>query len=246
MALYDSYVKMINARLKEVYNYFGEKSPEYQDLASATFSVMGNENVLLSINPKKPLRIIRSKRANEENPLLYQDMQDIWWTFTDYGSLRKMIHRKLENYKEELGEDEVDKMEKMWNSKEKIIVNDNGKNVEIEKKEIVKDFIREISEQEYSYKYDDEELYDNVRDLILNMDSEDLQDTQYISKLNDIWEDFFISGKGIRKSKFDGIKSKWDAINSSYESKIKEKLGIKSARDVYDSSVESYDIGGNE
>lgn len=246
MALYDSYVKMINARLKEVYNYFGEKSPEYQDLASATFSVMGNENVLLSINPKKPLRIIRSKRANEENPLLYQDMQDIWRTFTDYGTLKKMTQRKLETYKEELGDDEISKMKKMWNSKNKIIVNDNGNNIEVEEREILKNFIQEVSQQEYSYKYDDTELYENVRDLINNMDEEEVEDTQYKSELRDIWETFFRSGKGIRDSKFNEIKVKWDALNSSYESKIKEKLGIKSARDVYDSSVESYDIGGNE
>ena len=237
---------MINARLKEVYNYFGEKSPEYQDLASATFSVMGNENVLLSINPKKPLRIILSKRANEENPLLYQDMQDIWRTFTDYGTLKKMTHRKLETYKEELGDDEISKMKKMWNSKNKIIVNDNGNNIEVEEREILKNFIQEVSQQEYSYKYDDTELYENVRDLINNMDEEEVEDTQYKSQLRDLWETFYMRGKGIRDSKFNEIKMKWDSLNSSYESKIKEKLGIKSARDLYDSSVESYDIGGNE
>ena len=246
MALYDSYVKMINARLKAVYNYFGEKSPEYQDLASATFSVMGQENVLLSINPNKPLRIIRSKKSNEENPLLYQDMQDIWRTFTDYGTLRKMVYRKLENYRDELGDDSIAEMKKMWNSNEKIIVDNNGENLEVKEKEVVKDFIREISKQEYSYKYDDEDLYENVRDLIDNIDDEEIQDTQYTSQLSDLWKTFYRTGKGIRDSKFDEIKRKWDSLNSSYESKIKEKLGIKSAKDVYDSSVESYDIGYNE
>lgn len=246
MALYDSYVKMINARLKEVYNYFGEKSPEYQDLASATFSVMGQENVLLSINPNKPIRIIRSKKANEENPLLYQDMQDIWRTFTDYGTLRQMVYRKIENYRDELGDNSIAEMKKMWNSSDKIIVNDNGENVEIEKKEVVKDFIREVSKQEYSYKYDDEELYDNVRDLIDNIDDEEIQDTQYVSQLSDLWKTFYRTGKGIRDSKFDEIKRKWDTLNSSYENKIKEKLGIKSVKDAYDSSVESYDMGYNE
>lgn len=246
MALYDSYVKMINARLKEVYNYFGEKSPEYQDLASATFSVMGQENVLLSINTNKPLRIIRSKKSNEENPLLYQDMQDIWRTFTDYGTLRKMVYRKLENYRDELGDDSIAEMKKMWNSNEKIIVDNNGENVEVKEKEVVKDFIREVSKQEYSYKYDDEDLYENVRDLIDNIDDEEIQDAQYTSQLRDLWKTFYRTGKGIRDSKFDEIKRKWDSLNSSYESKIKEKLGIKSAKDVYDSSVESYDIGYNE
>jgi len=246
MALYDSYVKMINARLKEVYNYFGEKSPEYQDLASATFSVMGQENVLLSINPNKPLRVIRSKKANEENPLLYQDMQDIWRTFTDYGTLKKKIHRKLETYKEELGDDEVAKMKKMWNSKEKIIVDNNGEKIEVEEREIVKDFIREVSQQEYNYKYDDKELYDNIRNLVYDMNEEEVEDTQYKSELRDLWRTFYRTGKGIRDSKFDEIKVKWDTLNSSYEDKIKEKLGIKSVRDVYDSSVESYDIGSNE
>lgn len=246
MALYDSYVKMINSRLKEVYNYFGEKSPEYQDLASATFSVMGQENVLLSINPNKPLRIIRSKKANEENPLLYQDMQDIWRTFTDYGTLRKMVYRKLENYRDELGDDSIAEMKKMWNSNEKIIVDNNGENLEVKEKEVVKDFIREVSKQEYSYKYDDEDLYENVRDLIDNIDDEEIQDAQYTSQLRDLWKTFYRTGKGIRDSKFDEIKRKWDSLNSSYESKIKEKLGIKSAKDVYDSSVESYDIGYNE
>lgn len=246
MALYESYVKMINARLKEVYNYFGEKSPEYQDLASATFSVMGQENVLLSINPNKPLRIIRSKKANEENPLLNQDMEDIWRTFTNYGTLKKMINRKLENYREELGDDEIAKMKKMWNSKEKIIVDDNGEKIEIEEREIVKNFIREVSEQEYSYRYDDTELYDNVRELINNMDEEEVEDTRYKSQLKDLWKTFYRRGKGIRDSKFDEIKAKWDALNSSYEESVKEKLGIKSVRDIYDSSIEPYDIGGNE
>lgn len=246
MALYDSYVKMINARLKDVYNYFGEKSPEYQDLASATFSVMGHENVLLSINVGKPLRVIRSKKANEENPLLYQDMQDIWRTFTDYGTLKKMVHRKLDNYKDELGDDSVSEMKKMWNSKDKIIVDNNGEKIEVEEREIVKDFLREVSVQEYSYKYDDKELYDNVRDLINEMDEKEVEDTQYKSGLRDLWKTFHRTGKGIRDSKFDEIKVKWDALNSSYEIKIKEKLGIKSVKDVYDSSIESYDIGGNE
>lgn len=246
MALYESYVKMINARLKEVYNYFGEKSPEYQDLASATFSVMGQENVLLSINPNKSLRIIRSKKANEENPLLYQDMQDIWRTFTDYGTLKKMIHRKLDTYKEELGDDAIAEMKKMWNSKEKVIVDNNGEKIEVEEREIVKNFIREVSQQEYSYKYDDKELYSNIKDLVYDINDEEVEDTQYKSELRDLWETCHRTGKGIRDSKFDEIKRKWDALNSSYEDIIKEKLGIKSVKNVYDSSVESYDIGGNE
>lgn len=246
MALYESYVKMINARLKEVYNYFGEKSPEYQDLASATFSVMGQENVLLSINPNKPLKVIRSKKANEENPLLYQDMQDIWRTFKEYGTLKKMIHRKLDTYKEELGDDTIAEMKKMWNSKEKIIVDNNGEKIEVEEREIVKDFIREVSQQEYNYKYDDKELYENIRNLVYDMNEEEVEDTKYKSELRDLWETFHRTGKGIRDSKFDEIKLKWDTLNSSYEDEIKEKLGIKSVRDVYDSSVESYDIGSNE
>jgi len=246
MALYESYVKMINARLKEVYNYFGEKSPEYQDLASATFSVMGRENVLLSINPNKSIRIIRSKRANEENPLLYQDMQDIWRTFTDYGTLKKMVHRKIDTYKEELGDDAIAEMKKMWNSKEKVIVDNNGKKIEVEEREIVKNFIREVSQQEYSYKYDDKELYSNIKDLVYDINDEEVEDTQYKSELRDLWKTFHRTGKGIRDSKFDEIKRKWDALNSSYEDIIKEKLGIKSLRDIYDSSIESYDIGSNE
>ncbi len=246
MALYESYVKMINARLKEVYNYFGEKSPEYQDLASATFSVMGQENVLLSINPKKPLKVIRSKKANEENPLLYQDMQDIWRTFTDYGTLRQMIQRKLKTYKDELGDETISEMKKMWNSRKKIIVDNNGEKIEVEEREIVKDFIREVSQQEYNYKYDDDEIYKNIRDLVYDMNEEEVEDTKYKSELRDLWETFHRTGKGIRDSKFDEIKVKWDVLNSSYEDEIKEKLGIKSVRDVYDSSVESYDIGSNE
>lgn len=246
MALYESYVKMINKRLKEVYNYFGEKSPEYQDLASATFSVMGQENVLLSINPKNPLKVIRSKKANEENPLLYQDMQDIWSTFTDYGTLRQMIQRKLETYKEELGDETISEMKKMWNSPKEIIVDNNGIKKEVKEKDLVKEFIQEVSKQEYNYRYDDTELYENVRNLVYNMNDVEIENEEYKSAIRDIWEVFHRTGKGIKDSKFDEVRRKWDSLNSSYENKIKEELGIKSARDIYDSSIDSYDIGSNE
>lgn len=233
MALYESYVKMINARLKEVYNYFSPTSSEYQNMASSVFNIMGQDSVLLSIQNGKPMRLIRSKKANEENPLLYQDMQDIWRYISSQGTVRTLVKKRVSELKDSEISSIYDSIIANNNENDEPVSVDDMKRVTIKnwKSKEVKEGIQSNAKEEYKRRYDDTDIYESIHELLSKESEKEVFDSVFYGKLDEVSRIFH--QKGNRDIKYNEIVAKWESINQEYENKIDEMLKNDS-RDEYD------------
>ena len=161
MATIESTVRMLNRRLREVYEFFGYKSPEYQDLQSIVYKNFQNEFIVRG-GGKKAARLSRSKAAMQaynDNEYLQQDLEWINETVRRMGSVKDMAERYVEP-----------------NEYSGLFTNSKAK--------ALKSTIQERANAEYASKYNDHDIYTEIQ----NKDDEG--DSDFREALADIMEKF--------------------------------------------------------
>ena len=100
MATIDSVVRMLNRRLREVFDYFGYKSPEYQTLQSILYTNFNESGFIVRGGGNKAARLSRSKAAMEaykSDKFLMEDVDLIYNAIERQGSIKEMAERYVKD-----------------------------------------------------------------------------------------------------------------------------------------------------
>lgn len=218
MATTESVVKMLNSRLRELYDFFGYQSVEYNELKSILHSNFTGDNKYIVRQKGKPVRLSRSKEALEHfnnNETLQRNLDKVH----DYLlNPRNRFINILSRYADEIGIPPDVKI--------------NRKTVKEYKEEILKQ-----AESEYKALYNDDDLYTEIYDEI-NSNT----DTQYIRELRDARSHFWDKPgqnnlKGM-EDKYQEIQDLFDRAKENYAKRMgKKPEDSKNKKDPYDLGV---------
>lgn len=195
----ESVVKMLNKRLAEFYDFFGYKSPEYNQIKTIVFqNFKGSEDMILKQKGRAP-RISRSKTHMQQymNDIqLQSNLQSIYDKVMEIGTVRKVA----EDYSDDLFKMGID-------------VTGNGLFTMKKGWEHVEDF-RKLARSRYSALFNDDDYYKYSKDDIrLTFDE------AYIKDLKNLQEKFYEkTGNGNPL----GMEKKWDEIEELYKSAKKK------------------------
>lgn len=230
MATLESTIRMLNRKLREVFDFFGYKSPEYQTLQSILYQNFSDSGFIVRGGGVKPARLSRSKQAMlaySKDEYLMEDIDLIYEAVKNQGSIKDMAERYV-NYEDYSGGLFTQKTANQ-----------------------LKDVIRERAYNAYISKFNDDDIYDDVQDAINSADA--MHDAQYREDLADLFEDFYIEpGKG----NLSGMQQKYDEIVRKFDEAKMEMLirqrdeARNLATDVIKSHIENankdpYDMGIN-
>lgn len=225
MATLESTIRMLNRKLREVFEFFGYKSPEYQTLQSILYQNFSDSGFIVRGGGVKPARLSRSKQAMfaySKDEYLMEDIDLIYEAVKNQGSIRDMAERYV-NYEDYSGGLFTQKTANQ-----------------------LKDVIKERAYNAYISKFNDDDIYTEVQD---EMNSNDAQhDSQYREDLSDIYADFH---KKPGKGNLAGMQQKYDDIQRKFdEAKVnKMERQLKQATDfsneILKTGKDPYDMGIN-
>ena len=224
----ESVVRMLNRRLREVYDYFGYKSPELNDLKSILYANFGGESKYIIKQRNKPVRLSRSKEA-----LAYYESKE--GVMEDLPFILEAI-RKLGTVKE-MAEKYVDPSE----YKGYRFTNRDAKELH--------DTIKKRAEAEYLAKYNDDDIYAEFKAEVDSIES--LVEESYRDALADIQKEFEKKpGRGNiagMQEKYDKIVKRFDEAKQRHE-KVTEE--VQQAQDFTKSILnpggrDPFDMGMN-
>lgn len=224
MATLESTIRMLNRKLREVFDFFGYKSPEYQTLQSILYQNFSDSGFIVRGGGVKPARLSRSKQAMiaySKDEYLMEDIDLIYEAVKNQGSIKDMAERYV-NYEDYSGGLFT---QKTANS--------------------LKDVIRERAYNAYVSKFNDDDIYDDVQNEIDSVEAQ--LDPKYREDLADIHSDFYIRpGKGNlagMERKYDDILRKFDEAKRNRDIRFREKVDIDSPYPKVDK--DPYDMGIN-
>lgn len=225
MATLESTIRMLNRKLRQVFDFFGYKSPEYQTLQSILYQNFSDSGFIVRGGGVKPARLSRSKQAMlaySKDEYLMEDIDLIYEAVKNQGSIRDMAERYV-NYEDYSGELFTQKTANQ-----------------------LKDVIKERAYNAYISKFNDDDIYTEVQD---EMNSNDAQhDSQYREDLADIYADFHKKpGKGNlagMQQKYDEIQRKFDeAKTNKMERQLKQATDF--SNEILKTGKDPYDMGLN-
>ena len=187
----ESVVRMLNRRLREVYDYFGYKSPELNDLKSILYANFGGDSKYIIKQRNKPVRLSRSKEAlayYESNEGLMEDLPFILEAIRKLGTVKEMA----EKY--------VDPSE----YKGYRFTNRDAKEL--------RETIRKRAEAEYLAKYNDDDIYAEFKAEVNSIEAQ--VEESYREALADIQEEF---EKKPGKGNLAGMQDKYDKIVKMFD-----------------------------
>lgn len=216
MATVESLVKMINARIKSIYDYFTETSIEYMKAKSILFSYYGEFDFLIRESNDQPIGLIRGKKALELYYSRPDELQEVWQKLQEYGTVKQLASHY------EIQEDEYSPSES---------VGVNYKDTEI------RDLIREETERAYNAEYSDDDLYEKLRDEITEqaMIPREERDADYWIALNTAYDMLHVRGMGIEQK----VSRAWGIFN---EARIAHEEWLREHSAETD---QEFELGGN-
>lgn len=217
---FESILRMINRRTAEVYKYFGEQSTEYHKIKNAIY--MQKDIIdLTSITktaPGKPVQFVRSKKVVQaaiDNPILGEELTDIWNYMKSLGTVKQMAEEYYASVAPSIKQATGEKP----NWKEH------------------KSFIQDAATRDYRGKYYDRDLYEEIGDEIAAQEeligTEEF-DRKYFDELVEIYSWFKRTGKGIRRQKYDEIGDAFENAKRKHEERMRDIISNLNKKDAYD------------
>lgn len=225
MATIDSLVRMLNRRLREVYDYFGYKSPEYQTLQKILYQNFSESGFIVRGGGVKPARLSRAKQAMDTYRATKEIMEDvdlIYDAIKRQGTVKEMAERYVD-YREYNG----------------LFTNKVAKDMQ--------DTIRERAYNSYLSKFNDDDIYAEVQDEMASIFAKN--DEEYREDLTDVYSEFF---KQPGKGNLAGMQEKYDKIQSDFDEAKRRMVDRLSQKPIEERPAEfhvevkdPYDMGMN-
>lgn len=226
MATIDSVVRMLNRRLREVFDYFGYKSPEYQTLQSILYTNFNESGFIVRGGGAKAARLSRSKAAMDAykaDKNIMEDVDLIYNAIKRQGTIKEMAERYVRD---------TDGFNGLFTSK-------------VAKK--MQDTIKERAYTEYLSKYNDDDIYKEVQDEMVSIFAE--KDSEYREDLTDVYSEFFKKpGKGNlagMQEKYDQIQRDFDEAKRRMADRLSKKPIEEGIAEVHIEVRDPYDMGYN-
>lgn len=190
----ESVIKMLNKRLSDFYDFFGYRSPEYNEIKTIVFqNFRGSDDMILKQKGRAP-RISRSKAHMQQynsNQALQSNLQSIYDKVMEIGTVRKVA----ESYADTL-------------EKQGINVTGNGLFTMRKGWEHVEDF-RKLARSNYAAQFNDDDYYKYMNEAIsTTFDELYLKD---LEELNNKFHEKPGNGNPL------GMDKKWDEIEEFYK-----------------------------
>lgn len=228
----DNILRQINRRLKQVYDYFGERSEEYNDFKNVIYM---NKDVLdfSSITKEvegKPVQFSRSKKVLNafihDEGILSEQLEGIWDFMKNMGTVKQIVeNRYYDTIAPRLPEGELPN----WKTHHELI--------------------QDESRRRHSGKYYDRDLYAEIGDELSAaeqlMANDEFFDEEYFNQLNEAWQHFKDSGKGIRTEKYDRIGDAFEEAKKRHEERMNARSFTQSILNPSSTPNNPYDMGAN-
>ena len=226
MATIDSLVRMLNRRLREVYDYFGFKSPEYQTLQSILYTNFNESGFIVRGGGVKAARLSRSKTAMEayrSDKNLMEDVDLIYNAIKRQGTVKEMAERYVRD---------SDNFNGLFTNKTATEMHET---------------IKERAYTAYLSKYNDDDIYKEVQDEMASIFAE--KDSEYREDLTNVYSEFFKKpGKGNladMQEKYDQIQRDFDDAKRRMADRLSKQPIDDSIAEVHIEVRDPYDMGYN-
>ncbi len=225
MATIESVVRMLNRRLREVYDYFGFKSPEYQTLQSILYKNFSDSGFIVRGGGVKAARLSRSKQAMEaykSDENLMEDVDLIYNAIKRQGTVKEMAERYVD-----------------YNEYSGLFTNSTAKKM--------RETIRERAYNSYISKFNDDDIYTELQDEMASIFAKN--DAEYREDLTDVYSEFFQKpGKGNlagMQEKYDKIQREFDDAKRRMVDRLSQKPIDEGLSEVHIEVKDPYDMGYN-
>jgi hypothetical protein len=226
MATIDSVVRMLNRRLREVFDYFGYKSPEYQALQSILYTNFNESGFIVRGGGTKAARLSRSKVAMEAykaDKNIMEDVDLIYNAIKRQGTVKEMAERYVRD---------SDNFNGLFTNK-----------VAMKMQETIK----ERAYTSYLSKFNDDDIYQEVQDEMSSIFAE--KDSEYREDLTNVYSEFF---KRPGKGNLAGMQEKYDQIQRDFDD-AKRRMADRLSKKPIDEGIaevhievrDPYDMGYN-